>query len=105
MLSHGILMESRLSYGILMESRKVDVRPSRKGNLNSHSARPVHLIIAMIKWIWTSRLSIQNSLLMEGGVCLQEGVRFRGGLVLKAPRLLASLTSTLESNREERRRF
>jgi len=25
-------------------------------------ARPVHLIITMIKWIWTSRLSIKNSL-------------------------------------------
>ena len=31
-------------------------------NSNSHGARPVHLIITMIKWIWTSRLSIKNSL-------------------------------------------
>jgi len=30
--------------------------------LNSHGARPVHLIITMIKWIRTSRLSIKNSL-------------------------------------------
>ena len=29
---------------------------------NSHGARPVHLIITMIKWIRTSRLSIKNSL-------------------------------------------
>ena len=29
---------------------------------NSHGARPVHLIITMIKWIRTSRLSIENSL-------------------------------------------
>jgi len=28
----------------------------------SHGARPVHLIIAMIKWIRTSRLSINHSL-------------------------------------------
>ena len=28
----------------------------------SHGARPVHLIITMIKWFRTSRLSIQNSL-------------------------------------------
>jgi len=39
--------------------RKVDVR---EGNSNSHDARPVHLIITMIKWIRTSRLSIKNSL-------------------------------------------
>ena len=29
---------------------------------NSHGARPVHLIITMIKWIRTSSLSIKNSL-------------------------------------------
>ena len=29
---------------------------------NSHGARPVHLLITMIKWIRTSRLSIKNSL-------------------------------------------
>jgi len=31
------------------------------GNSNSHGARPVHLIITMIKWIRNSRLSIKNS--------------------------------------------
>jgi len=36
--------------------RKVDVRLPRKGNSNSHGARP------MIKWFQTSRLSIHNSL-------------------------------------------
>ena len=41
--------------------RKVDVRLPGKGNSNSHGARPVHLIITMIKWIRTSRLSIKNS--------------------------------------------
>jgi len=40
--------------------RTVDVRLPGKGNSNSHDARPVHLIIMMIKWIQTSRLSIQN---------------------------------------------
>jgi len=30
--------------------RKVDVRLPGKGNSNSHGARPVHLIIPMIKW-------------------------------------------------------
>jgi len=46
----------------LLGYRKVDIRLSGKGNSNSHGARPVHLIIAMIKWIRTSRLSIKNSL-------------------------------------------
>ena len=41
---------------------KVDTRLPGKGNLNSHGARPVNQIISMIKWIRTSRLSIQNSL-------------------------------------------
>ena len=42
--------------------RKVDVRLPGKGNSNSHGARPVHLIITMIKWFRTSGLSIKNSL-------------------------------------------
>ena len=42
--------------------RKVDVKLPGKGNSNSHGARPVHLIITMIKWIRTSRLSSNNSL-------------------------------------------
>jgi len=42
--------------------RKVDVRLPGKGNSNSHGARPVHLIILMIMWTRTSRLSIKNSL-------------------------------------------
>ena len=45
---------------------KVDVRLPGKGNSNSHAARPVHLIITMIKWIRTSRLSIKNSLWTGG---------------------------------------
>ena len=48
------------------QSRQVDVRLPGKGNSNSHGARPVHQIITMIKWIRTSRLSIQNSL---SGLC------------------------------------
>ena len=43
-------------------SRKIDVRLPGKGNSKSHGARPVHLIITMITWIRTSRLSIKNSL-------------------------------------------
>jgi len=41
--------------------RKVDVRLPGKGNSNSHSARPVHLIVTVIKWIRTSRLPINHS--------------------------------------------
>ena len=46
----------------LLLSRKVDEKLPGKENSNSHGARPVHLIIMMIKWIRTSRLSIKNSL-------------------------------------------
>ena len=42
--------------------RKVDVRLPGKGNSNNHGARPVHLIITMIKWIRTSGLSIKKFL-------------------------------------------
>ena len=45
---------------------KVDVRLPGKGNSNSHGARPVHLIITMIEWIRTSRLSIKTYLSMYG---------------------------------------
>ena len=40
----------------------IDVRIPGRGQANSHGARPAHLIITMIKWIRTSRLSIKNSL-------------------------------------------
>ena len=42
--------------------RKVDFRLPGKGNSISDGARPVHLIIMMVKWIRTGRLSIKNSL-------------------------------------------
>ena len=44
-----------------IRARKVDVRPPGKEYSNSHCARPVHLIITMIKWIRTSRLPTKNS--------------------------------------------
>ena len=44
------------------QPRKVDVRLPGKGNSNSHFARSVHLIITMLEWIRTSRLSLKNSL-------------------------------------------
>jgi len=44
------------------EPRKVDVRLPGKGDSNTLGARPVHLIITMIKWFRTSRMSIKNSL-------------------------------------------
>ena len=46
-------------------TRKVDVRQPGNGNSNSHGARPVPLIITMVKWIRTSRLLIKNSLSPE----------------------------------------
>ena len=51
-----------------MGVREVDVRLPGKGNSNSHGARPVHLIITMIKWIRASRLAIKNSL--AGGLAV-----------------------------------
>jgi len=43
------------------EVGQIDVRLPGKRNSNAHGARPVHLIITMIKWIRTSRLTIKNS--------------------------------------------
>jgi len=37
----------------------------------SHSARPVHLIIMMIKWFRASRLSIKKSLSLEASILLR----------------------------------
>ena len=45
---------------------QVDVRLPGKGTPNPHGARPVHLIITMIKWVHTSGLSIKNSLALQG---------------------------------------
>ena len=56
-----LLVRHRRHKRHLQSQWKVDVRLPGKGNPNSHGARPVHLIITMIKWIWTSRLSIKNS--------------------------------------------
>ena len=54
---------------LVLRARKVDVRLSKKGNSNSHGARPIHIIISMIKWILTSRSSIKSSL--SGSECEQ----------------------------------
>ena len=64
-------------------TRKVDERLPRKGNSNSHGSRPVHLIITMIKWILTSRLSMKKSLCRHhalhhpGGGCKEQGLVLR----------------------------
>jgi len=47
---------------VALQVSKVDVRLPGKENSNSHGARPVHLIITTIKRLWTSRLSMKNSL-------------------------------------------
>ena len=44
-----------VGHDIASPARKVDVGLLGKGNSNPHGARPVHLIIAMIQWIRTSR--------------------------------------------------
>ena len=64
----GVLENGLVRGGVESQERRVrhlpavDVRLPGKGSSNSHGARPVHLIITMIKWIRTSRLSIKNSL-------------------------------------------
>ena len=45
-----------------LESNKEEDDDEDRSQVNSHGARPVHLIITMIKWMRTSRLSIQNTL-------------------------------------------
>ena len=61
--------------------RKVDVRLSGKGNSNSHGARPVYLIITMIKWIWSNSLSAKNSLLPAARPpCMQPPPWMNGGV-------------------------
>ena len=57
----SFLLPTRSTAWVSPRSQKVDVRLPGKGNSNSHGARPVHLILTMIKWIWTSSLSIKNS--------------------------------------------
>jgi hypothetical protein len=37
--------------GVPGEYRKVDVQLTGKGNSNAHGARPVHLIMSIVKWI------------------------------------------------------
>ena len=59
--------------GVNPNTRKVGVRLPGKGNSNSHGARPVHLVIWMIEWIQTSRLSMNNSLyLLQVHASIQE---------------------------------
>ena len=41
---------------------RIQVQNQEPETPNSHGARPVHLIITMIKWFRTSRLSIKHSL-------------------------------------------
>ena len=43
----------------------------------SHSARPVHLIITMMKWIRTGRLSTKNSLFLGCRASPKGGVDFK----------------------------
>ena len=61
MLAEGSGDEPQAEENKLKKSNGNEVRPTPR-TLNSHGARPVHLIITMIKSIRTSRLSIKNSL-------------------------------------------
>ena len=56
----GVDLSEDLSEECQNASRKVDAKLPAKGNSNSHGARPVHLIITIIKWFRTSRLTIKS---------------------------------------------
>ena len=63
--SGGGLIAGQIScsfIGVGPRAKKVDVRLPGTGNSNSHGARPVHLVITMIKWTPTIRLSTKKSL-------------------------------------------
>ena len=47
---------------LLAARKRGNVRLPGQGDSNMHGARPVHRIISIMKWIRTSRLSINNSL-------------------------------------------
>ena len=55
-LAWGLPTLPRLRFVDAPGTKAKNVRLPGKGNSNSHGARPVHLIIKMIKWIWTSSL-------------------------------------------------
>ena len=119
----------RVSYsrnsGLVGACSKVEVRLPGKGNSNPHGARPVHLIIMMIKWTRTSRLSIKNFLSAgspgatplesacdaidrlkhHSQVPLPNVQRFRGGLVFEADRLLYHSTLGSRVIKKRRRGF
>ena len=71
---HFELVPACVEFWMSRKFRKVDARLPGKGNSNSHGTRPVHLIITMIKWIRTSRLSMKN---IAAGPSERCGLRFR----------------------------
>ena len=63
--AYGLMVlgrDGRVEDTFIMQFVQARLRTSQ----DSHGARPVHLVITMIKWIWTSRLSIKNCLSREG---------------------------------------
>jgi len=82
---------------VITVTRKVDVRLQGKGNSNSHGARPIYLIITMIKWIRTSRLSIQNYLSKVHHGCMHRAARPRNARVTAHESNSANASHTLFS--------
>ena len=76
-------------------ARKVDIRLPGTGNSNSHGARPVHLIITMIRWIRTGRLSIKISRSREEGGQDRKTVRQRRHHLLCVLRFAFQFTTQL----------
>ena len=80
--------------------RKVDARLPENGNSNSHGAGPVHLIIKMMKWVRTSRLSITLSL--SGGPSVH-GRRSTGAMLVSIRNKSISLSLSLSLSRARAR--
>ena len=80
---------------MLLRPSKVDVRLPGKVNSIAYGARPVHLIITMIKRIWTSRLSTMNLSFSETPLSTERAGRSeRVTSERHKPRALRSLLSS-----------
>ena len=90
-----------------MRSRKLDVRLPGKGNSNSHEARPVHQIGAVVSIIIINIHFLLTTLtcgVLLATTALWRAINalcFRDGLVCHTHRLDVSLSTRLERNTEE----
>ena len=89
------------AYNLFVDFKRSEESRSQKTHdeqvpSNSHGARPVHLIIMMIKSIRTSRLSIKNSL-PDRGTGRSERGRYESERNMPAKRGKVGVGATVES--------